>query len=210
VRIVGEGKASVRPDMMALSAGVVTTGATAAAALGANNEQVARLLDAVRNSGIAVRSLKTANLEVRPRFAGPDRRGVDDDGPARIVGFVARNTLNVELDRIATAGPLVSLMFEAGANEIAGPRFAIKDPSDARRKAERAAILDARAQADNYAAALGMKVARLARITDSNFNEGRAMNEIVVTGSRIAATPIEPGEVEVKVTVSAEFQLEPR
>jgi uncharacterized protein len=209
VRIAAEGKASAQPDLMTVSAGVTSTGATAAQALADNNVQTARLIAAVKGSGIALRSLRTSGLAVTPRFAPALLRQNDGEEP-RIVGFVARNMIDVEMSDIATAGRLISLMFEAGANSVSGPRFALSSSVAARRAAERSAIADARAQAANYADALDMKVVRLLRITDATFREDRNGDAIVVMGSRIAATPIEPGQVETKVTLSAEFLLEPR
>jgi uncharacterized protein YggE len=206
LQIEANGSVAVLPDQMMVYAAVVTTGATAAEALDSNNALAARLIDAVRNSGLRVGRLKTSQLTVTPRFAGNRR---DDEAPAQILGYVARNQLNVELAQIDQAGALISRLFEAGANEIRGPIFSLKDPAPAQRRAERAAIVQARAEAENYASALGMKVDSVIRLFDRNFRD-RADSTIVVTGSRIQPTPIEPGEITYEATVHAEFLLEPQ
>jgi uncharacterized protein len=48
LEVVGEGAHRARPDTMTISAGVVTTGQTAGAALAANSAQANRLIEAVR------------------------------------------------------------------------------------------------------------------------------------------------------------------
>jgi uncharacterized protein YggE len=204
LQIEAKGSVKARPDRMMVYAAVVTTGATAAEALDRNNMLAASLIDAVRKSGLRVGGLKTSQLTVDPRFAEPRR----DDAPTRIMGYVARNQLDVEIAEVAQAGSLISLLFEAGANEIRGPVFGLRDPAPMRRAAERAAIAEARAEAQNYAAALGLKVARVVRVFDRNFRDTDD-GSIVVTGSRVRPTPVEPGEISFETTVNVEFLLTP-
>jgi uncharacterized protein YggE len=208
LQIEADGSVKVAPDTMSVSASVVTTGATAAEALDRNNKLAGRLIQAVKASNIRIARLQTSDLEVRPRFAETKNQD-DDDTPPRILGYVAHDTLEVELSEVAQAGNLISLMFEAGANEISGPQFSLRDPAPAQRKAEQAAIAAARAEADSYAAALGMKVSRVLRVSDTGFGDNDR-NTIVVTGSRVAATPIEPGDVTYTATIHVEYLLEPR
>jgi uncharacterized protein YggE len=207
VQIEADGVATFKPDTMWVSASVVTTGRTAAQALDRNNLQAQRLIDAVKTSGIPLGELQTSELTVTAQFAEADRD--QDDSVPVITGYVARNTLEVELTDVATAGQLISSMFEAGANGIRGPSFGLRDPVPAQREAERRAIAAARAEAENYAAALGMRVVRVLRVSDRRFQEPDDGTTIVVTGSRIRATPLEPGDVDYVSTMYAEFLLEP-
>jgi uncharacterized protein YggE len=212
LQIQAVGQVDERPDVMTLYASVVTTGATAAEALDHNNALAGRLIDAIKTSNIPVSRLQTNNLSVDPRMAEQDTDGDGerDDEVPRILGYIVRNSLDVELADLSKASELMGLLFEAGANEIRGPAFTLRDPIPAQRRAEQAAIAEARARAENYAAALGMKVGRVVRVFDTEFTDGDPQgNRIVVTGSRIRATPIEPGEITVSARVNVEFLLEP-
>lgn len=204
-----EGVHKVRPDLMEISAGVVTTGASAKGALAANNVLAQRLLDTIRAQGVAPTDVQTRELEVRPQF---DRRNDDsDDGPPRrITGYVATNKLSVRLRDLGRASDIVSALFEAGANTVSGPHFGVADEEPALRDARGAAVAAARREAEDYAAALNMRIARVLRVSERgrfDVDDGQA---IVVTGSRIPRTPLVPGEITVRLTVWIDYALVPR
>jgi hypothetical protein len=197
---------------MTISAGTVTTGTTAAEAVRANNALAQRLIEAVRGQGVDARDVRTSNFQVEPRFEGErdgDNMGLDGR-PPRIVGYVVENTLGIRIRDLSAAQSLISRLFEAGANSVSGPRFALSDDRAAIRAAERDAVAQGRAEAENYAAAAGRRLGRLLRISDRRVwrdSEGEVM---YVTGSRIPATPIEPGEMETRVTIHMDFALAPQ
>jgi uncharacterized protein len=210
ISIEAEGVSRARPDIMTMSAGTVTTGTTAADAVAANNALTQRLIDVVRAHGIAPRDVRTTDFGVQPRFEG-DRGEVDSNGrPPRIIGYVAENRFDVRLRDLGSAQGLISRLFEAGANSVSGPIFGLSNEIPERRAAERDAIAQALAEADNYAAAAGRRVGRLLRISDRRTWVEREDETLYVTGSRIMPTPIEPGEVETRATVYVDFALAPQ
>lgn len=213
ISVEAEGRAVARPDVMTISAGTVTTGATAPEAVAANAALAQRLVQAVRQSGIEARDVRTTSFHVEPRFEGrsdPDGLGVGGRAP-RIVGYVVQNMVEIRLRELAGAENLVSRLFEAGANSVRGPVFSLSDDRASRRAAERNAIEEARAEADNYAAAVGRRVGRLLRISDRRTWTDTDMDgAIMVTGSRIPRTPVEPGEIETRAVVHVDFALAPQ
>jgi uncharacterized protein YggE len=211
VSVEAEGRFASRPDVMTISAGTVTTGATAAEAVAANAALAQRLVAAVRGAGIEPRDVRTAHFQVEPRFEG-GRNGRDEGGlPPRIVGYVVTNNLSVRLRDLGNAEGLIARLFEAGANTVRGPVFSLADDREARRAAERHAIEEAMAEAENYAAAVGRRVGRLLRVGDRRvWTEPVSSQGIIVSGSRIPPTPIEPGEIETRAIVYVDFALVPR
>lgn len=206
--VEAEGRTASRPDTMTITAGTVTTGATAAEAVAANAALAQRLVAAIRAAGIEARDVRTSHFEVRPTFEGERR---SDGPPPRIVGYVVSNNLQVRLRDLRDAESLIGRLFEAGANSVRGPVFSLADDREARRAAERDAIAEARAEAENYAAALGRRVGRLLRVGDRrSWTERLTDGGIVVTGSRSPPTPIEPGEIETRAIVYVDFALVPR
>jgi uncharacterized protein len=210
LKVEAEGEHLSRPDLMAISAGVVTTGRTAKEALAANNVLANRLLAAVRQSGIEPRDVQTSELAVTPQFARDGTGRDDEDSVRRIIGYVARNRVELSLRDLSKAPEIVSALFEAGANEVRGPSFGLTDPGPALRAARRAAVAEARAEADTYADALGMRVARVLRVSERQSFDSEDNDTIVVTGSRIMATPLEPGEVRTQVEVWIDYAMVPR
>jgi uncharacterized protein YggE len=208
LKVEAQGVHLARPDVMTISAGVVTTGRNAREALASNAVLANRLLAAVRAAGVEPRDVRTEAMAVSPQFSG-DNDG--NDGKRRITGYLARNSLEVRLRDLGKAPDIVNGLFEAGANEVAGPEFSLSDPKPALTAARRDAVAEARAEADTYAEALGMKVARVLRVSErSSFDNDEGGQSIVVTGSRIAAAPVEPGEIGTRVTVWIDYAIAPR
>ncbi len=119
--------------------------------------------------------------------------------------------MTVESRDLASAGDMVSALFDAGANSISGPEFAVAEENIERltRQAEADALREARAQADATASALGMRVSRVLLVSDSQVQMSKGNGAIIVTGGRIAQTPIEPGEITVEARYNLEFALVP-
>jgi uncharacterized protein len=208
-----EGYATAIPDVMRIEAGAITRGATAAEALNANNALIANILESLRKNGLPLKDVQTDDFALKPIMA-KDQDDGERSPDNQILAYEARNELSVTLRDVATAGKMMGLMFEAGANSVKGPYFSISDPSPAVRKAERNAIGEARVAAENFADALGMKISRVVRVYDrevdyEDYDRGSRMS-IVVTGSRISPTPIEPGEMDLSVEVQIEFALVPK
>lgn len=202
-----QGEAKSRPDMMTVNAGAVTTGGSAQEAMRANAALTARMIEVIRRSGIEARDVRTREMRVFPRFQEGERDRAEREGrPPRITGYVASNQLEVRFRDLTRAAEIMDSLFAAGANEVNGPSFSLQDPAPAQRAAEQDAVRKARAEADNYAAALGKRVARVLRVSERQSWDRGAGDAIVVTGSRMAPA-IEPGEVTTSMSVYVDFAL---
>jgi hypothetical protein len=210
LKVEAEGEHLSLPDLMEVTAGVVTTGRTAKEALAANNLLANRLLAAVRQNGVEPRDVQTSELSVAAQFARDESDGDSEQRVRRITGYVARNSLRLRLRELRRAPDIVNALFEAGANEVQGPTFGLSDPAPALRAARRAAVAEARSEADTYAEALGMRVSRVLRVSERQSFETEDGNTITVTGSRIRPTPLEPGEVGTTVEVWIDYAMVPR
>jgi uncharacterized protein YggE len=209
ISVEAEGKVASRPDTMTIAAGTVTTGSTAEEAVNANAALAQRLIAAVRGSGIEGRDVRTSNFAVRPNFERRESR--DEAGPPpRITGYVVENHIEIRLRDLRNAQALIGRLFEAGANSVRGPTFSLSDDRQARREAERRAIEEARAEAENYAATIGRRLSRVLRIGDRRSWTEPMTETIYVTGSRVMPTPIEPGEIETRAIVYIDFALAPQ
>jgi len=101
-------------------------------------------------------------------------------------------------------------MFLAGANTVGGPTFSLSDSKPAERQARTAAVAAALEEAETYASALNMRVGRVLRVSERGDFDEEGGEYIVVTGSRIRRTPIEPGELTTRVNVWIDYALVPR
>ena len=207
--IEAQGSELSRPDVMTITAGVVTAGARAADALAANNALAGKLVDAVRGAGVAANDVRTSSLSLDPQVEDGERAEREGRTP-RIRGYVVTNNLELRLRDLSKASLVLDAMIAAGANNVQGPRFSLANPKPAERAAERAAILDAREQADNYASALGKRVVRVIRVSERRTYSETGGDEIIVTGARRRGAPIEPGELTTNATVYVDFAIADR
>lgn len=212
LEVQAEGRAQYLPDTAFVSAGVVSTGATARDATDANAREMAKVIAAIRGAGVGERHIRTQQINVQPRFARANPN--DYEGQPQITGYVARNSVAVTVTRLASAPDVIAAAFGAGANSVSGPNLGSQDQEKGVAEAREAAIANARAEADAYARSLGMRVARVIRVNERG-NQARPM-DFVVSASRANAPPPPPppapppiatGEMERTVTVWVDFAL---
>jgi uncharacterized protein YggE len=201
LNISARGQVQATPDLAVIRLGVQTDGATAAVALSANREKMNATIDALRAQGVMDRDIQTSGLSLDAHYS--------DDGksPRRLTGYEAADTVTVRLHDLSRVGAVVDALVSAGANKVEGISFALSDPKAAEDQARRLAVQALTAKADLYAKATGYKVSRLVHLSETGGYSPAMMSEVIVTGSRLKPTPIEPGELTVSVGVSAQFEL---
>lgn len=204
ISVSGQGEVQVTPDEATLSAGVVTTASTAAAALADNARSMNAVFDALRHAGVAEKSMQTSGFNVSPQYA------TEKDGTQtpNITGYQVSNTVNVTLDDLSKVGPTLDALVASGANSIGGVSFDIKNPKAAMAQARTLAVSDAVDRAQTLAKAAGVTLGPILSINDGGNNdvEPRPMYRMVsVTAAR--ATPIAAGEQNVAANVSITWEI---
>jgi uncharacterized protein len=202
IAVWGQGEASAAPDMAELSAGVVSEGRTAGAALAANSEAMEKVIAAAKGMGVAARGLQTAGIGVNPVYARPDRPGE----PPRITGYRASNTLRIRLDDLDKLGALLDAVVAAGANMANGLSLGVADAAKIEDEAREAAMKDARRKAELLAKASGVALRHVVSISEEGAGRpvplrGRAM-------ATQSAAPVEPGETTVNATLRVVYAIE--
>ena len=200
-----EGRTTRVPDLATIRAGVVSQGATAAAALSDNAGRMARVLAALRRAGIAPRDIATSTVGLAPQY----RYG--DNVPPVITGYQATNSVSIRFRDVAKSGAILDALVAEGANQIDGPNLSIDKPDAALDEARTDAVRRARAKADLYAAAAGMRVARVISIAEAGQDAGSQPPRPMVYARAMVAeakTAIAPGEQDVTVTLSVRFLLQ--
>ena len=199
-----QGRTTRTPDVATIRAGVVAAAPTAAAALSDQAERMARVLQALRRAGVADRDIATATVGLQPQYVYQDKE------PPRITGYQATNSVSVRFRDVKRAGTILDTLVASGANQIDGPDLSIDQPDSALDEARLDAMRRARARAELYAKAAGLRVVRIVSI-----NEGAAMDDgprPPIAYARLAAaeaapTQIAPGERDVTVAVNVRFLL---
>jgi len=202
--VSAEGRTTRVPDLATVRAGVVTQAATAAAALADNAARTGRVLARLRRAGIADRDIATASVQLQPQY----RYG--ENVPPVITGYGATNTVSVRFRDVAKAGGVLDALVAEGANQIDGPALSLSEPDGALDEARVDAVRRARAKAEQYARAAGLRVTRIVSIAEAGQDAGGPERPPVVFARAAradAATAIAPGEKDVTVTLNVRFLL---
>ena len=209
-----EGRSNRKPDLALFTAGVVSSGKTAGEALSANSADMNRVVAALKRAGIADRDVQTSNLSLNPVYAQqrqlPDGR-MDPPEP-RIIGYQVNNQVNVRQRNLAEFGRVIDTLVSVGANQVNGPSFQMDDPDAATDEARSQAMTKARARANLYAKAAGLRVVRILSISES----GGYVPQPPVMYARVAmadmkgeSSPVAAGEVSMQSSVTVLFELAP-
>jgi uncharacterized protein YggE len=190
----GTGRVDVAPDVAALTLGAQAQRASAADAMAEAHRVAAAVIARWRGLGLRAEDIRTAAVGVTPLFAQPR-----DGGAPQVAGYRAVETPTAAITDLALVGRALDAAIAAGANQVSGITFGLRDPSRARAAALAAAVRDAREKAEIIAQAAGLRITGVERIVE----EGTAIQP---REFRIAAgappAPIEPGVVTVAAQVS--------
>jgi uncharacterized protein len=201
--IVATGEVTRVPDIARINAGVVTQAATATEAIRLNAAQMERVLAALKRAGIAERDVQTSSINLNPEYR------YQENQPPVLTGYRASNDVSIRFRDIKETGAVLDALVAQGANQINGPMLEIDKPEAALDEARQEAIRIARARADVYARSLGMRVTRIAAISEAGAAPPRPMPVMAMRDASAAPEmKIMPGEQSLAVTLSVTFELQ--
>jgi uncharacterized protein YggE len=197
----GTGTVKGPPDMADISAGVTTEAPAAAAALTANTAAMNRVFTALEKQGIARRNIQTSNFSVSPNYASR----TPNEAP-RLIGYRVSNQVHVILEDVTKVGTALDALVTAGANQMNGLNFGIKEPAPLLAKARAEAVADARLRAQQYAAAAGVTLGPILSISENGAEPPRPMYRMMAMAAE-SSVPVASGEESVFATVTMVWEI---
>jgi len=194
ITVVGTAAVTSVPDRAELSFGVESQGKTAKAALAANAVEMRKVIAAVKAAGGT--DLKTQSVSLSPRY----------DETNEVQAFVATNSVAATIKDLARAGALIDAAVSAGANQVYGPSLSSGDQTELYRQALKAAVANARANAQVLAAAANLSLGRVTAIVEG----GGAPSPLPYAADKAMAldsTPIEPGTQQTTANVTVTYSV---
>lgn len=210
VRVVVTGESSVQaqPDTTVLTLAVVTQNANASEAQAENASKTDAVVRAVRAAAGAGAEVSTSGYSLQPQYA------YKEGAPPTITSYIARNAVTVTTGELTRAGAVIDAASRAGANSVDGLSFTLRNDVQARQRALSEATREALSKARTVATTLGGSVVRVVEVQEASaFHPpvpvykaefGRA----AVTSQ--AATPVEPGSLEIRAQVQLVAEVETR
>lgn len=211
ITVAATGTAKAIPDRAQVQFVVEDFAETAAAATERNNTRTQTLLAALRAQDLGSDHLRTLGFQLNPEYARD--RPVDQPEP-RIIGYRARNTVQVTVDDVSRVGTILDAAVAAGADRVGGLWFELKDDSQIRARALQDGVARARGEAEAIAGALGEPLGPVLDVSTTGITGSprRMMSmgyaqDMAFRAEAAAMVPVEPGEIEVTVQVTAVYQI---
>ncbi len=202
VRASGDAVVHAKPDQVKIGIGVVTRAATAQQAASENAAQLQAVLAKLHAAVAGKGEIQTLGYSLTPVWNYPR------DGKPSITGYTATNTVEVTSRDLSGIGQLLDAAAQAGANNIQGVQFTLQNDAPERAQALRQATLEARTNAESMAAALGMRLGPVLLVEQGTAAPIRPVFRAEAMAAPGAApTPVEPGTIEVRATVTMTVAL---
>ena len=204
--VVGEGEATVKPDLALLSLAVMREAPSASDALSLDSKAMTEVIAALKASGIADRDLQTSGVQINPHYEYINQP--DGSQTAKLIGYQVTNTITVRLRDLSKTGEIIDKSVSLGVNQGGSITFTNDDPKATLTEARKKAVADAIDKAKTLTEAAGVKLGQVVEISDLSY--AQPPMPIVAKAYDQAAAPttqVEAGENAYKVQVNVTFEL---
>jgi len=203
ITVVGSGTASGAPDVAEVTLGIESRDPSVQVAAEANAEAMSGIIAALKSLGIAEKDIQTANYSIYTERKPMDERELTE---AAEVTYVVSNQVRVKVRDLSKLSDVLDEAVIAGANSVYGIGFTVDDPSALEAEARAKAVEDAGKRAQSLADLAGVGVGQILTISEvigSSFPVAYAES---ARGMGVP-TPVEPGELEVGMTVQVTYAI---
>lgn len=201
ITVSGEGTVTVKPDTATLSIGVSTLAKTARESRDQAASEMNKLLDSLKSSGVDEKDITTTqfNLNAEYNYAA----NIRTFNGYRVIHIVSAKIRNV--DRVADT---LDAAVDATGNDlqIGSVAFMVGDPKQLASQARTAAMADAASKAQQLADAGGVRLGKPVSVTETSTPSPMPFAALAGgVGAASASTTIEPGQLEVTVSVQVTY-----
>ncbi len=204
ITIDGVGKVTAKPTLALVQFGVVTQGATAAAAQRDNSSKMNAVIQAMQELGVKKDDIETSGYYLNPNYNY-------DKSPYTIIGYSVNQNVSAKVRDFEKIGQVLERGVALGINQVNTVQFSIDDPTSLRDDARMKALEDARKKADALAKALDVDVVRVVSFAESPANAPGPVpmyyREAATSADAGSAPTIQSGTQDVEMNVSVTFEI---
>jgi uncharacterized protein YggE len=204
VLVSGDSTIKAQPDTAILIISVVTQARQALDAQQQNAAKSEAVIRALKSSAGSGAEVKTGGYSLQPQ------RIYKEGQPPTITGYEVRNSVTVTLSDLTKVGAVIDAAGQAGANDVAGISFTLKQDRPAKDTALKEATREAMSKAQVIAQALGGRVARIVEVQEDGYVRPLVQGAMVgyATEGRVMSTPIEVGSLDILSRVQLIAEIE--
>ena len=203
ITLTGVGTISVVPDAVRFNATVSVVGSTNAAALSAASKSSAAVRAALKDKGIAVKDIRSANISVYPEYTWTQETGT------KITGYRASQSFDVLVRTASKAGTIIEAVVTAGGDavQLGGVMPTTLNPATSTEEARAAAVANAKSKAASYAKLLGTSIGKVLSLEEQSSPVYSSPFPMAKAAEADSAVQIDLGEQDVTVTITVRWAL---
>ncbi|WP_159462242.1 SIMPL domain-containing protein [Halobacillus sp. Marseille-P3879] len=196
--VSGSGEVTAEPDLASIQLGVVTEGQELTQLQQENARVMEQVIASVINLGIPRESLETVDYSIVPQYDY-------ESGTQVFRGYQITNMISIKTENISQTGEVIDTAVDYGANQIRDIHFSIENSEAFYQQALALALRDAYMKAATMGRSMRLQVdhAPLKVIERSQHDP----IPLARAQTFAAATPIEPGELNIEAAVEVQFQF---
>lgn len=201
VRVLGEGRVRVQPDVAILFVGAEATGKELAKAVADATDRMRRIQAALAAAGVPERDVRTTRHDVQVQRAYREGR------EGEITGYAVSDEVRVVVRELSRLPAVLERVVAAGSNALRGLSFEKDDPAPEQREALARAVADARAKAEVLAKAAGVALGEVLELAESGPRAIVPQRGVSAMAMRAEGAPVSPGELEITAAVDATWAI---
>ena len=202
LNVAGIGEIKVRPEIATVRLAIVTKAKSAAEAVAENAQLINSVTSRVNAlSGVSMEDIRTVGLTVYPvtRYDKETQETV-------IEGYRAVNAIAVTVP-VELAGQVFDAGISAGASEVSGISFGLREERQYRMRALEEAVARAQAEAERVADAVGVRLVDPLNI-DVEQGAGPMFRGLELAKAEAFDTPVYPGQITVMARVQITYAFD--
>jgi uncharacterized protein len=206
--VQGTGQATGTPNLLTVVVQVDASGASATAALAADNTKASAAVAALKFGGVEGKDIQTSGLSLQPQYAYPK-------GVPTVTGYQVTNTITATLRQISKSGAILDGVVGVAGNavQIESVSFSLTNPGAVADLARSRAAAQAVQHAKALARAAGQSLGPVCSLTDQSQllspGQSDAGFSSQASASPAVNVPIESGSEAQSAQVSLVYALEP-
>jgi uncharacterized protein YggE len=205
ISVSGQGQVSGTPDLATVNLGVEASRDTVQAAREDAASAMEKVINTLKDQGVADEDIRTSYFSIYPRY---------DNNGQNITGFQVSNQLTVKIRDLSSVGGIIDEVVLAGGDltRFQGIDFSIEDIKPLEEQARAAAVADLVDKANQLAALGGVNLGKPFFISEtggfSPLRMAYAESASFDQAAGAAPTNIQPGQVDVTISVQAMFAIQ--
>lgn len=197
IAVVGEGRVTVKPDVVYVQFGVETTGKTANEAVQKNAQIFEGVKAAIKKAGVEEKDIQTVQFNTYPVYDNQ-----------KLTGYRVQNIVRITYRDVDRVGSLLDQLAAAGVNRMDSLAFSSEKIDEYKKQALSLAVQDARSKADALATAAGVRIKGVVSMAESGATQPPVFylqKQMAADLAKTAQTEISPGELKVEATVNVVY-----